>query len=122
MSLDQHGTPDAGEPQQLHAGHEPVAPGRIVEGEVAPSRNGHASPNGAQYRHGDAPSLPTRIEDSELTYHRRVIAQAGQAQAIMQSWLGHLAEKYSLPQGSRIDDYGNILRGEAAQVGAPPQD
>jgi hypothetical protein len=91
---------------------------RIVEGEV---RN--SSPkNGTAYPHALTTEAPTQIEEGELAYHRRVITQANQAQAILQSWLSHLAEKYQLPQGTRIDEYGQIARAVTAEASELPQE
>jgi hypothetical protein len=113
MSLDQHGV-DAVEQSASNPIPTPIT--RIVEGEVANSKNGTA------YAHQAEPARITRIEEGDISYHRKVVAQAGQAQAILQSWMAHIAEKYRLPQGARVDEVGNVVYPEAPQPGVPPQD
>lgn len=112
MSVDETDNLEAPRAKTGRVGTKP----RIVEGEVRNSKNGTA------YPHALTSEPAAQIDEAELSYHRRVITQANQSQAILQSWLGHLAEKYQLPQGTRIDEYGQIVRVVAPEPGEPPQE
>ncbi len=58
-----------------------------------------------------------RLSESELTYHRRVVEQAKQAQVLMapwQHWSQYLAEAYQIGPADTITEDGLIVRGQTA--------
>lgn len=56
------------------------------------------------------------LDPSELAYHGSVMAQKRAADAIAQSWSGHLAQKYGLRQGDSVQEDGAIVRAPYADT------
>ena len=65
----------------------------------------------------------TKIDQSELDYHRKLLErirwantareQIAGVEAATQSWSAHLAEKYDLPPGAIVDGDGQIVTEES---------
>lgn len=57
--------------------------------------------------------MSDRLSDDDLAYYRKALHTAQTAQAILNHLGQHLADKHKLQGTDRIDDDGNIVRGNA---------
>lgn len=59
---------------------------------------------------------PEKISQDDLSYLQALLEQQKALQAAMQPYEFHLAKKYKLNQGDRIEDDGTIVRASNIEV------
>lgn len=62
----------------------------------------------------ETPTEPERISADEMAYHTVAVFELRVAQAVWQSWAGHLAQKYALAPDDAIGQDGVIRRAAPA--------
>lgn len=58
----------------------------------------------------DDKNLPQKLDPSEIQYHQQVMQVVNNAQAIQNSWMSFLAQKYNLKESDQINVTGEIVR------------